>query len=208
MLNRSAARSSRAGGWPSSVSRGRSLCRSSACTNVKPKSAKKPSALARMGGDDQSAAAPASSCSSGRRRSNWKDRIARGTRNTRERATRGLNDQLEPDVRALGLLDRIKAIERGNVRRSGQPSTGTPSPETDAAAPPPAPAQRREPSWFLSRWLFLRLLGLIYLVAFLSLWVQIDGLVGHEASARGGFPQGCRSSSVPSVTGGCQRCAG
>ena len=33
---------------------------------------------------------------------------------------------------------------------------------------------------FLSRWLFLRLLGCIYLVAFISLWMQIDGLVGHN----------------------------
>jgi lipase maturation factor 1 len=33
---------------------------------------------------------------------------------------------------------------------------------------------------FLSRWLFLRLLGIIYLIAFLSLWTQIDGLVGHD----------------------------
>ncbi len=30
----------------------------------------------------------------------------------------------------------------------------------------------------LSRWLFLRLLALVYLVAFVSLWVQIDGLIG------------------------------
>ncbi len=32
----------------------------------------------------------------------------------------------------------------------------------------------------LSRWLFLRLLGLVYLAAFSSLWVQIDGLVGSR----------------------------
>ena len=36
------------------------------------------------------------------------------------------------------------------------------------------------PSWFLSRWLFLRMLGLIYLIAFVSLGVQIDGLVGTD----------------------------
>jgi len=35
-------------------------------------------------------------------------------------------------------------------------------------------------SYFLSRWLFLRSLGVIYLIAFLSLWVQIDGLVGNN----------------------------
>jgi len=36
------------------------------------------------------------------------------------------------------------------------------------------------PSQLLSRWLFLRLLGLVYLAAFVSLWVQIDGLVGSR----------------------------
>ncbi|MEW6306665.1 MAG: lipase maturation factor family protein [Verrucomicrobiota bacterium] len=34
--------------------------------------------------------------------------------------------------------------------------------------------------YFLSRWLFLRFLGLIYFIAFVSLWVQIDGLVGSN----------------------------
>lgn len=33
---------------------------------------------------------------------------------------------------------------------------------------------------FLARWLFLRLLGIVYLSAFISLAVQIDGLVGKE----------------------------
>jgi len=33
---------------------------------------------------------------------------------------------------------------------------------------------------FLTRWLFLRLLGIIYLVAFVSLWTQIDGLIGRN----------------------------
>jgi predicted DCC family thiol-disulfide oxidoreductase YuxK len=36
------------------------------------------------------------------------------------------------------------------------------------------------PSYFLVRWLFLRSLGLIYLAAFVSLWMQIPGLIGHE----------------------------
>ena len=36
------------------------------------------------------------------------------------------------------------------------------------------------PTFFLTRWLFLRLLGVIYLVAFLSLWTQIDGLIGND----------------------------
>ncbi len=36
------------------------------------------------------------------------------------------------------------------------------------------------PTFFLTRWLFLRLLGVIYLIAFLSLWTQIDGLIGSD----------------------------
>src|SRR5262245_25218913 len=36
------------------------------------------------------------------------------------------------------------------------------------------------PTFFLSRWLFLRLLGLVYLAAFLSLGVQIRGLIGSH----------------------------
>jgi len=32
--------------------------------------------------------------------------------------------------------------------------------------------------YYLTRWVFLRLLGLIYLVAFVSYWVQVEGLVG------------------------------
>jgi len=36
------------------------------------------------------------------------------------------------------------------------------------------------PSHVCSRWLFLRLLGCIYLIAFISLWTQIDGLIGQN----------------------------
>jgi len=36
------------------------------------------------------------------------------------------------------------------------------------------------PSWFLSREIFLRALGVVFLCAFLSLWVQIDGLIGEK----------------------------
>ena len=35
-------------------------------------------------------------------------------------------------------------------------------------------------SFYFSRWLFLRLIGSIYLIAFLSLWVQIHGLIGRN----------------------------
>ena len=36
------------------------------------------------------------------------------------------------------------------------------------------------PSYLLARWLFLRGLGLTYLLAFLSLWPQVDGLIGPD----------------------------
>ena len=36
------------------------------------------------------------------------------------------------------------------------------------------------PEHFLTRWVFLRAMGIIYLIAFVSLWVQIAGLVGHD----------------------------
>ena len=36
----------------------------------------------------------------------------------------------------------------------------------------------RPPTYFRARRLFLRALGLVYLIAFISLWVQVDGLIG------------------------------
>ncbi len=36
------------------------------------------------------------------------------------------------------------------------------------------------PSYLLVRWLFLRALGLVYFFAFLSLWTQVSGLIGHN----------------------------
>jgi predicted DCC family thiol-disulfide oxidoreductase YuxK len=36
------------------------------------------------------------------------------------------------------------------------------------------------PDYYLTRWVFLRLLGVIYLIAFVSLWTQIIGLIGHN----------------------------
>ena len=36
------------------------------------------------------------------------------------------------------------------------------------------------PEHVVTRWFFLRGLGLIYLVAFISLWTQINGLIGHD----------------------------
>jgi lipase maturation factor 1 len=37
-----------------------------------------------------------------------------------------------------------------------------------------------QPNYFLTRWIFLRALGVIYLIAFVSLWTQISGLIGHN----------------------------
>src|SRR5690606_11085138 len=34
--------------------------------------------------------------------------------------------------------------------------------------------------YFFSRWIFLRGLALIYLIAFISLWVQMEGLIGEN----------------------------
>ncbi len=36
------------------------------------------------------------------------------------------------------------------------------------------------PEYVLTRWIFLRATGLIYLVTFVSLWMQIGGLIGHN----------------------------
>jgi predicted DCC family thiol-disulfide oxidoreductase YuxK len=36
------------------------------------------------------------------------------------------------------------------------------------------------PTHYLTRWVFLRMLGLIYLIAFVSLWMQVDGLIGSN----------------------------
>lgn len=43
-----------------------------------------------------------------------------------------------------------------------------------------AAGMNAEPTYFLSRMIFLRFLGLICLVAFISFWVQCTGLVGHN----------------------------
>jgi predicted DCC family thiol-disulfide oxidoreductase YuxK len=37
-----------------------------------------------------------------------------------------------------------------------------------------------QPDYFLTRWIFLRTLGVVYLVAFISLWTQVSGLIGHD----------------------------
>src|SRR5262245_28887606 len=39
---------------------------------------------------------------------------------------------------------------------------------------------RQPPTYFIAGTLFVRLLGVIYLIAFVSLWTQIDGLIGDH----------------------------
>src|SRR4029077_4483772 len=41
-------------------------------------------------------------------------------------------------------------------------------------------ARGRPPSYFWARRWFLRTLSLTYLIAFVSLWVQVDGLIGSD----------------------------
>ncbi len=55
---------------------------------------------------------------------------------------------------------------------------GITEPRATDLPPPPPPSPR--PTYLLSRWLFLRLLGVVYLIAFVSLALQITGLVGEH----------------------------
>jgi hypothetical protein len=41
-------------------------------------------------------------------------------------------------------------------------------------------SERKPAGYFLSRWVFLKLLGCVYLAAFLSFWVQCAGLIGSR----------------------------
>jgi len=93
----------------------------------------------------------------------------------------------------------VSAVRGGEadvaVRNSGSPPHGGPGPDSSSSSPPgnrfwrcarwlrnraASGAVREPPNFFLSRRLFLRLLGIVYLAAFLSLWVQIDGLIGSH----------------------------
>src|SRR5438128_5865974 len=42
------------------------------------------------------------------------------------------------------------------------------------------PDSAARPTYVLVTWAFLRLLGVVYVIAFGSLWLQIDGLTGRE----------------------------
>jgi hypothetical protein len=45
------------------------------------------------------------------------------------------------------------------------------------------PESAARPTYVLATWAFLRLLGVVYVIAFGSLWLQIDGLTGREGIA-------------------------
>jgi len=60
------------------------------------------------------------------------------------------------------------------------------NPDAAALPPPMRFLAARADGFTLSRWLFLRLIGLCYLIAFVSLWTQLDGLIGE----RGIIPAG------------------
>ena len=51
--------------------------------------------------------------------------------------------------------------------------------DVDQKVPEPHPT-RKTSTYYISRWLFLRGMGLVYLIAILSLWSQIHGLVGSK----------------------------
>ncbi len=79
----------------------------------------------------------------------------------------GLPDRLIPACAAIvGLLVVRSLLPRRIPKRGGHSATLA----TAAVAP----------TYLRSRWLFLRLLGVVYLAAFLSLWKQIKGLVGRR----------------------------
>ncbi len=58
-----------------------------------------------------------------------------------------------------------------------------------------------QPDYFLTRWVFVRALGVIYLIAFVSLWTQVAGLIGHngilpENRFMPAIRQACDSQSI------------
>ena len=67
----------------------------------------------------------------------------------------------------------------------------------------------RRPTYFWARRWFLRALGVIYLIAFVSLWVQVDGLVGSNGmSPVNQFLSAVRGQVGPALTDFCPPYAG
>ncbi len=87
-----------------------------------------------------------------------------------------------PEVRASGNAGERVGSETSEVPRA--------HPETLSLYERVHTALRRDffvggisPRYFVTRWMFLRVLGIVHLVAFSSLWVQIDGLIGRRGIA-------------------------
>src|ERR1700741_2565347 len=82
--------------------------------------------------------------------------------------------------------ERAEGLE--SSRRSSAPSrvasdaigTALFRPSAVVARYPPDRMPAAKPTYSISRWVFLRGLALVFLIAFLSLWVQIDGLIGSR----------------------------
>ena len=68
----------------------------------------------------------------------------------------------------------------------------------------------RPPTYFWARRWFLRTLGVIYLIAFVSLWVQVDGLVGSDGISpiKQFLPAVQETARRHALTGCCRRFAG
>src|ERR1700747_2839090 len=75
-----------------------------------------------------------------------------------------------------GRRSTVRRADAYSLNYCGPPSWGTTMDITDAWATRPPD----RPTYVLSRWLFLRLLGAVYLVAFVSLAVQVSGLFGEH----------------------------
>src|SRR5437660_12753354 len=93
---------------------------------------------------------------------------------------------------------RLGTVRRGadacSLNYYRPPSWGTTMDITEPWATRPADP----PVYLLSRWLFFRLLGAVYLVAFVSLAVQVPGLVGEH----GILPAGAFLERVHALYGG------
>ncbi len=104
-------------------------------------------------------------------------------------APSSLERQLERFLRGPFIAAGAVGFLLGDLLRSGVRCA-----ETEHQVPPRTVTT---PSYFLSRWLFLRLLGVVYLAAFLSLRGQVKGLVGR----RGILPAADYLEEIRQLTG-------
>src|SRR4051812_13082407 len=92
----------------------------------------------------------------------------------------------------MGATQKQRGGDWGMVER--QPDTPTVAPGRHAEAPAPGATGQ----YLLTRQVFLRLLGVVYLTAFASLWPQLPGLIG----AQGLLPAATFLTRVHSLVGG------